>query len=442
MLKIRILVYAIFLFLFSSLTLVNSVNATVTKRVMVSIDGQVQQFETEPVMVNGRILVPVLSNFENIETSVIWNKVTQSITLLKHDIMISLEINNNIAMVNEKTYELDVPPIVINNQVYIPLRFIAEALDLPIFWKPENRSVEICYRSCMHKLNIPTTSQIAQKIAIQGIKIGDTIAQVTSILGNYHEQLPSQYDFEWYIYHEDYKNYLQVGIDNEVVVAFYTNGNQFSINSISGNSTKEEVRAALGTPITSILKSNRSYQYNSKEEWDLFLLNDSYYVTIFYDLHAQNKVTAIQMIKKEFEISLPGYYGLSNQDLKTSYERQMLHLVNATRVKSNLQPLIWNNLAAHIAKNHSEDMAINNYFDHYNLEGKSPFERMRENGLDYRYAGENLAVGQFSAIFAHEGLMNSYGHRKNILNANFQFIGVGVSFSGNRPFFTQNYVTP
>ena len=66
-------------------------------------------------------------------------------------------------------------------------------------------------------------------------------------------------------------------------------------------------------------------------------------------------------------------------------------------------------------------MAENAYFNHENLQGQSPFDRMREDDIAFSMAGENLAYRQFSSIFAHEGLMDSLGHRENILKSDINF---------------------
>jgi uncharacterized protein YkwD len=85
-------------------------------------------------------------------------------------------------------------------------------------------------------------------------------------------------------------------------------------------------------------------------------------------------------------------------------------------------------------------MALNQYFNHTNLEGESPFDRLEEDQVSFQMAGENLAYGQFSSIFAHEGLMNSIGHRKNILQKDFEYLGVGVDFNqASQPYFTENF---
>ncbi|MEH7309085.1 CAP domain-containing protein [Neobacillus drentensis] len=74
------------------------------------------------------------------------------------------------------------------------------------------------------------------------------------------------------------------------------------------------------------------------------------------------------------------------------------------------------------------------------MKGQSPFDRMKADDISFHLAGENLAYGQFSSIFAHEGLMNSLGHRENILRAGYEYLGVGVAFNNeSQPYYTENF---
>lgn len=112
-----------------------------------------------------------------------------------------------------------------------------------------------------------------------------------------------------------------------------------------------------------------------------------------------------------------------------SYEQaRMLELVNAERTKAGLKPLIWDAELARVATIKAKDMVDNNYFSHTSPTYGSPFDMMRNFGIQYRTAGENLA-GYPSVEGAHNGLMNSEGHRKNILNPSFTHIGIGVQKS-------------
>ncbi|GAE89948.1 hypothetical protein JCM21531_3523 [Acetivibrio straminisolvens JCM 21531] len=97
---------------------------------------------------------------------------------------------------------------------------------------------------------------------------------------------------------------------------------------------------------------------------------------------------------------------------------------------------------AKVAWAHSKDMIINDFFSHNNLHGESPFDRMKKAGITYSSAGENIAIGQIDAIYAHEAWMNSPGHRANILGK-FERLGVGVYMGDDEKItYTQNFYTP
>ena len=82
-----------------------------------------------------------------------------------------------------------------------------------------------------------------------------------------------------------------------------------------------------------------------------------------------------------------------------------------------------------LARAHSNDMFVRGYFAHNTPEGKNPFDRMKEARISYLAAGENLALAQTLEI-AHTGLMNSPGHRANILNPAFGRLGIGIMDGG------------
>jgi uncharacterized protein YkwD len=67
------------------------------------------------------------------------------------------------------------------------------------------------------------------------------------------------------------------------------------------------------------------------------------------------------------------------------------------------------------------------YFAHVDPDGTTPFERMRTGGVSFRAAGENLALAPTVEV-AHNGLMNSPGHRENILSPDFTQVGTGIGY--------------
>lgn len=110
-------------------------------------------------------------------------------------------------------------------------------------------------------------------------------------------------------------------------------------------------------------------------------------------------------------------------------EQNMLALVNQERAKAGLQSLQSDPELVKLARMKAQDMIDNNYFSHTSPTYGSPFDMMQVAGVRYHYAGENLA-GASTVDIAHTSLMNSSGHRDNLLNANYNKAGIGVVSGG------------
>ncbi|MQR97439.1 CAP domain-containing protein [Fictibacillus phosphorivorans] len=113
----------------------------------------------------------------------------------------------------------------------------------------------------------------------------------------------------------------------------------------------------------------------------------------------------------------------------TAQEQQMLNLVNQEREKQGLPALKADPELTKVARVKAKDMIDNNYFDHNSPTYGSPFDMMKKFGVDYNTAGENLA-GNSSVDGAHTSLMNSQGHRENILKSEYTSVGIGVVDGG------------
>jgi uncharacterized protein YkwD len=277
--------------------------------------------------------------------------------------------------------------------------------------------------------------------SVHNIEIGTPKNSVISEIGEPKRITANEYGTSWQTYHTDYQNFFMISYDEESKVnGLFTNNDLIASSlGIKLNSPKEAVRKALGKPLTYITKGNTNFILNEDQDADTFLV-ENVYATIFYDVHENNTVTAIQVLSENLEKSKPSVYAASSKSLQEGLELQLFDLTNAARVHHGTGALKWDSLIRITALDHSEDMAINNYFSHTNLKGESPFDRMSSDGINYRVAGENLAYGQSSSIFAHEGLMNSIGHRENLLKPDFSLLGVGVAFNEeNQPYYTENF---
>lgn len=151
-------------------------------------------------------------------------------------------------------------------------------------------------------------------------------------------------------------------------------------------------------------------------------------------------------------------------------ERKVHHLTNQYRTQNGLQPLVWDDSLSDIARNHSMDMALRNYFSHDTPEGKDPTDRANKHGYTCeKIVGHFLYIGIAENIFqnnlAHtiwytagiptsydwnsmddiaqstvDGWIDSLGHRKNILTETFDRQGIGVEIAQNgKVYITQNF---
>lgn len=130
----------------------------------------------------------------------------------------------------------------------------------------------------------------------------------------------------------------------------------------------------------------------------------------------------------------------SNQTVKLNFtvqdttidktaEQEMFTMVNSQRTSRGLSALSWSEPLARVGRMHCMDMFNRGYFSHYTPEGLSPFDRMLAASITFNYAGENLALAP-NVTLAMNGLMQSPGHRANILSVHFSKVGIGVIDGG------------
>jgi uncharacterized YkwD family protein len=122
----------------------------------------------------------------------------------------------------------------------------------------------------------------------------------------------------------------------------------------------------------------------------------------------------------------------------SNIEQQVLTLTNQERAKSGLKALATDSALMNSARQKSADMSNNNYFSHTSPTLGSPFDQMKANGIQYKAAAENIAMGQRTAAEVVKGWMESPGHRANIMNGTYTHIGIGYDANGN--YWTQQFI--
>lgn len=151
--------------------------------------------------------------------------------------------------------------------------------------------------------------------------------------------------------------------------------------------------------------------------------------------HTFNKLT----VEPESNKSLVLPFSVKDPKIREDLEAEMLVMVNQERAKEGLHALKADPEIREVARAHSKDMFARSYFSHTNPDGKSPGDRIKAAGVKFLTAGENLAWAQTLRI-AHKGLMNSPGHRANILHRSFGRVGIGILEGGRHGIMvTQNF---
>jgi hypothetical protein len=105
---------------------------------------------------------------------------------------------------------------------------------------------------------------------------------------------------------------------------------------------------------------------------------------------------------------------------------RMVELTNESRSEAGLEKLSVNEKLEKAAEAKANDMLINQYFEHTSPQGVTPWYWFEQAGYEYVYAAENLAIDFVTAEGAHKALMESTGHRENILGQNYKEIGIAV----------------
>lgn len=141
-------------------------------------------------------------------------------------------------------------------------------------------------------------------------------------------------------------------------------------------------------------------------------------------INANKQIPNPNMIYPMQKINIP------NIDITKNIEEQVLVLVNNERAKQRLEALSMDWELQRVARTKSCDMAEQGYFSHQSPTYGSPFDMMRQFGISYKTAGENIASGQRTPEEVMDSWMKSQGHRENILKPDFTHLGVGYCKGG------------
>ncbi|RQD69621.1 MAG: hypothetical protein D5S00_06365 [Tindallia sp. MSAO_Bac2] len=393
---------------------------------------------------NNRTMVPVRFASEELGAEVSWNGETQTVTVKRDYDIIQLQMNSSRIWVNGEYQQMDTK-MVLNrefNRNYVPLRFVSQSLGASVDFDSLNGEMMI------------TINQEEKRTltGINSIGIGDSEIYVIEALGKPDRKEPTRYSYHWWVYGSQTGGpYRLVGVDNGKVVAIYTNGEDWEYQGVSIGTRMGNARNILEIQQQNSFRLGPvQYRFSqnintSENPSDYFIVDDNALLTLYYDIHEDQIVTAarftaLPLVPKlgnmniswtfptgyEPDHSLPVLSLEKQEAVNRGNEKIMFDLVNAIRERKGLTELGWREDLSEVAYLHSVDMSENRFFNHQSPTSGDPADRVRAAGISFRRVLENIAMGQMDSIEAHEGLMNSPGHRENILHQEVNALGTGA----------------
>ncbi len=174
-------------------------------------------------------------------------------------------------------------------------------------------------------------------------------------------------------------------------------------------SIKEDVVELFFDKVKSLIIPSEENNYKSKFLQSNFLL---YCVVLLLTLKVITTLSSINFPQNSFFADITKFV-LENS-------------VNQTRQSSGLQPLVENQKLDEAAQLKAENMVKNNYFEHTSPSGVTPWYWFLQAGYNYKYAGENLAIGFYDSQEVYNAWLNSPTHKANIVNPNYTEVGTAV----------------
>lgn len=393
---------------------------------------------------NNRTMVPVRFVSEALGADVAWDDATQAVTIRRGFDVIRLRMNRREIWVNGDTQKMDTQMVLNreNNRNYVPLRFVSQNLGATISVTQLHGGMGISI----------TQVEVTTPTGVEGVHIGSSANDVRAALGAPDLTAPTPYTFHWWVYGRALRApYRLVGVKDGRVVSFYTNSEDWVYRGITIGTGREEARSILGYSQENEFRLGPTrYQFSQRfaadsSYHDFFVLDDKSLLTLYYDIHENNTVTAARFTKLSL-VPMMGFMNIkwtfieefapdhnpptltkAEQDAVDRGNEQILFdLVNKIRTRMGRPTLRWHEALRHVAYLHSVDMAESGFFDHDSPNTGDPGDRIRAGGISFRGFRENIAMGQPDAIDAHEGLMNSLGHREAILDRQMTHLGVGA----------------
>lgn len=281
--------------------------------------------------------------------------------------------------------------------------------------------------------------------------VGRPASELTEAFGKPDRKDLSAYGFEWWIYSS--KPMIMAGVEGERVNQIYSGDRGADVFPYSNGQSSEDIyRSSLIESELEIGAGENQYTFvlNGEDVKNKMLIQyDGLFAQLYIDetegeLEGVRFIEPMTLVKQQpydlfykgemVEVKKP-----SSDDqfaVDRALERQILDITNLYRDNHELNRLRKDYRLQVVAREHSKEMALQNYFSQDSPTSGSLANRLKIAGIDVKKAGENIALNYSDAIEAVHGWLNSPAHQEVLLDETFTHIGTGVY--GN--YYTQNLV--
>lgn len=378
------------LFIIFSLGSVSTYADSVSKKeIFIEVNGIQLEMSSSPQIIKNSTLVPLQDISDALDVTIEWNENEKTIDIYGINDTYTLEIDNPIVKSEHNNpILLSAAPTIIDNKIFIPIRFIAESMGADILWNDISKTVSITTNK---QKQINNLEKIELSLIDKKVYTGQEILELKKNFGEPSRIEKSIYNLDWYIYNQDYSKFIMVAVKNHVVVGYYTNAKGFILN--------DEIKYDA--------------IYNNE--------NNDKQIKIYKDSNNDNKIYAVLVVLLPYQ----------NEDIDNSQEfldtqaRENFDILNTFRTNYGVPILEWDDLLVQSSQAHCVDMAENGYFAHNSLDGTTHKDRILATGIQDTVAwGENIVAGRELAVDTFNLWINSLGHRINMLRENFTHVGI------------------
>lgn len=271
--------------------------------------------------------------------------------------------------------------------------------------------------------------------------VGKKVEKLIEEMGEPDRIEPSDYGYDWWIYTKNHQ--LMVGVMDGKVNQIYTANVATDVAPFTiGQDVKDIYRFTIVETEVAVQVDESVYTFtlNSEDVKSRLLIEyQGVYAQLYIDevdgaLEAVRFIDPITLVLHQpYDMAYMGEIVNPNRPSSTvkievnrAMERQIFELTNIYRKKHDLSEVLSSYGLGIIARQHSEDMALENYFSHDSPVTGNLANRLKEAGIEHRRAGENIAFNYVDAIEAVHGWLNSSAHRNVLLDKEFTHLGTGA----------------